>query len=94
MSNITSADLVAKYGEDAPAIFYNAFVTTIEQRNTMALLLEKQGVIVTDDNRVGRTGSTDEEGNFHGFDYSSVDAETREHLLIQSSACHVGMPRA
>ena len=96
MSNLPTVlqDQVAEYGAEAVLeSLYVAFTKTINVRDTMALLLEKQGVIVTNDCQVGRTGSTDADGVFHPFDYSAADAETREHLLLQADACHVGCPR-
>ena len=95
MSNLPTVlqDQVAEYGAEAVLeSLYVAFTNTINVRDTMALLLEKQGVIVTNDCQVGRTGSTDDDGQFHAFDYSQADPETREHLLMQSDACHVGTP--
>ena len=95
MSNLPQViqQQVAEYGADAVLEnLFQAFTKTINVRDTMALLLEKQGIIVTNDCQVGRTGSTDENGVFHPFDYSSVSDEEREHILIQSDACHVGTP--
>ena len=86
-------DQVAEYGAEAVLeSLYVSFTKTINVRDTMALLLEKQGIIVTNDCQVGRTGSTDDNGEFHAFDYSSVSDEDREMLLIQADACHVGTP--
>lgn len=90
---LTTDQVIAKYGPDAPAMLYRAFVNAIDQRDTMALLLEKQGIIVTDDCKVGQTGSTDSDGVYHPFDYSSIEPAMREHLLMQASACHVGCLR-
>ena len=95
MSNLPQVlqQQVAEYGAEAVLEnMYQAFAKTINVRDTMALLLEKQGVIVTDDARVGRTGSTDENGVFHPLDFSLLDDEQREHILMQSDACHVGTP--
>jgi len=95
MSNLPTVlqDQVAEYGAEAVLeSLFVAFTNTINVRDTMALLLEKQGVIVTNDCQVGRTGSTDDNGEYRPFDYSSADPEMREHLLMQADACHVGTP--
>ena len=71
---------------------FEAFKKSIDQRDLMALLLEQKGVIVSDDCRIARTGSTDDQGNFHPLNYSKLDSEKRELILQQAEACHVGTP--
>ncbi len=97
MSNLPTVlqQQVSEYGSEAVLEnLYIAFANTINVRDTMALLLEKRGIIVTNDCQVGQTGSTDDDGNYHPLDYSSIEPEMREHLLQQAEACHVGCPRA